>query len=307
MRYAFFGTSTFSVAILEKLVSDFYRPELVVTQPDRPAGRKRILTPPPVKAVCEDHCLPILQPANVREAEKALTELKLDLLIVAAYGQIIPKHILQLARLGAINVHASLLPHHRGASPIQTAILNGDRSTGITIMQMDEKMDHGAILFQKSLPISSTDTYRSLQAKLSTLGADVLAKTLPDISASRMRAYPQNESEVTYTRLLTKADAQINWQAAAETTDHQVRAFYDWPLAWTTLSSGKKMNILKAQPVQLEKPLPPGTLIIQNDQAAIACGQGALLLQEVHVEGKQKTAGDVFARGYHTLNGTQCR
>lgn len=307
MRYAFFGTSSFAAAILEKLLSDFFYPVLVVTQPDRPAGRHRTLTAPAVKMVCQDHNLALQQPEQIASLSQVLNELQLDLIIVAAYGQIIPKSVLEIPRLGAINVHASLLPYHRGASPIQAAILAGDEATGVTIMRMDEKMDHGDSIFQKTLPIEPTDTYRTLHSKLATLGSDVLAKVLPDIVNGRLSPTPQDHEIATYTKLIDKDMARLSFQDSAVINDRKVRAFYDWPLAWTVLPNGKRLNIIAAQPVELQNPVEAGTIVIDKDAVAIACASGALLLKEVQVEGKQKTAGDVFARGYHALHGQRCQ
>lgn len=307
MRYAFLGTSTFAVAILEKLHSDFFYPIAVITQPDRPAGRKRDLLPSPVKIAAQHHSLPILQPERIASIAEDLKAMDLDLLIVAAYGQIVPREILASARLGAINVHGSLLPRHRGASPIQAAILAGDTETGVTIMLMDEKMDHGDILFEKSLPIAATDTYRSLHTKLATLGAEVTAKILPDFLAGRLKPVPQPHEQATYTKRIDKNAARISWNDSAMVNDRKIRAFYDWPLAWTILPNGKKMNIISAVPVQLQDAsVPAGMIVMDKNACAIACSSGAMLLKDIQIEGKPKTTGEIFARGYHALHGQFC-
>ena len=208
-----FGTSIF-VAILEKLISDFFI-QCLLSQPDRPAGRKQILTAPPVKHVCETHRIPLLQPERVIDALAAIEKAKPDLIITASYGQIIPLSVLQSAALGAINVHTSLLPKYRGASPIQSAILAGDTETGITIMNMDAGMDHGPILLQKALSIGDEETAVSLHSRLATLGADMLAKCLPDYASGRLKPVPQDHRAATFCKLIKKEDARIQWSSDA--------------------------------------------------------------------------------------------
>jgi methionyl-tRNA formyltransferase len=306
MRIVFFGTSEFSVAILEKLISDFFYPVLVVAQPDRPAGRKQTLTPPPIKHVCETHRISLIQPETVADATQKIADAKPDLIITASYGQIIPSAILDLARLGAINVHTSLLPLYRGASPIQAAILNGDAVTGITIMKMDAAMDHGPILLQKTIPIGENETAVSLHARLAALGADCLTKILPDYEKGRIVAVEQNHARASFCKLIKKSDAAIDWSKDATTIKRMVLAYTDWPYAWTILPNGKRMQIISAREHSNPNSLKPGELHLEQDQAFIGTGDGALELFDVRVEGKEQTTAADFARGYHTLSGKHC-
>lgn len=308
MRIVFFGTSEFSVAILEKLISDFFYPVLVVSQPDRPAGRKQTLTPPPVKHVCETHRIPLIQPERVIDALAAIEQAKPDLIITAAYGQIIPLTVLHLAPLGAINVHTSLLPKHRGASPIQSAILAGDAESGITIMNMDAAMDHGPILLQKALSIGEEETAVSLHARLASLGADMLAKCLPDYAAGRLKPVEQDHRAATFCKLMKKDDARINWSVDAIDISRMVRAYFDWPCAWTVLPNGKRLKILHARPVSsTEKNAQPGRMSIEGNRVFVDGLYGKLELLDVQVEGKERTVAEVFAHGYHQLSGQICQ
>ncbi|MBI4121917.1 MAG: methionyl-tRNA formyltransferase [Parcubacteria group bacterium] len=307
MNIVFFGTSEFSVAILEKLVSDFFYPVLVVAQPDRPTGRKQVLTAPPIKHVCLTHRLPLLQPERVIDALAEIAAAKPDLIITASYGQIIPAAVLDLAKHGAINVHTSLLPKYRGASPIQAAILNGDTHTGITIMNMDAGMDHGPIILQKGLEIGADETAVSLHARLATLGADTLTKVLPDYLAGRMKPVAQDHAAATFCKIIKKEDARVDWQKSAVEVSRLVRAYFDWPCAWTMLPKGKRLKIVKARPVDAPKiGLQPGELFIDNERAFIGCTDGALELLDVQVEGKEHANVTDFARGYHALSGQRC-
>lgn len=306
MKFIFFGTSEFSVAILEKLISDFFYPALVVSQPARPAGRKQIMTEPPIKHVCDTHLLKLLQPERVKDIEQTIAELKPDLIITASYGQIIPDSILSLAKHGALNVHTSLLPLHRGASPIQAAILAGDHETGVTIMKMDAQMDHGDIIIQRRTPIEPTDSAVSLHARLASIGADTLAKIIPDYVSGKLKATPQDHDSATFTKLIKKDDARLSFDRPVSDVERAVRAYYDWPCAWTVLPNGKRAKILQAAMDTGEDAAEPGTLVIKEDQASIACKDGFLRLIHIQVEGKNTTPAAEFARGYHNLNGQRC-
>jgi methionyl-tRNA formyltransferase len=306
MKFVFFGTSEFSVAILEKLISDFFYPVLVVSQPARPAGRKQVMTEPPIKHVCDTHQLKLVQPERVKDIQQMIADLKPDLIITASYGQIIPDNILSLPVHGALNVHTSLLPLHRGASPIQAAILAGDHETGVTIMKMDAQMDHGDILFQRKTMIEPNDSAVSLHARLANLGADTLTKILPDYISGKMKSIPQNHDKATFTKLIKKDDARLSFMRPVSEVERAVRAYYDWPCAWTMLPNGKRVKILHASAEEGHVDAVPGTLMLQDDHASIACPDGRLVLKLVQVEGKNTTPAAEFARGYHTLNGQAC-
>ncbi len=251
MKIVFMGTPEFSVAILEALINSNYEVAAVITNPDAPIGRKQILTPSPVKQLIANGKWPIevFQPATKSELlaiSHKLLAIKPDLAIVAAYGKIIPKNILDIPRYGTINVHPSLLPKYRGASPIQNAILNGDKETGITIMKVDEEMDHGNIISNLKTQISKVDTYDSLSQKLAISGAELLIKVIPDYISGKIKPVEQKHTEATYTKIIKKEDGKIDWSKSAEEIERMIRAFYPWPTAWTVWN-GKILKILEAE------------------------------------------------------------
>lgn len=301
MRYIFFGTDDFSGAILEKLMSDFFFPQFVVTQPDKPVGRKQVLTPPKIKMICEDHQIPVVQTDNLQSIKDQLKEANPDVFIVASFGQIIPQDILDIPYTGAINVHTSLLPEYRGASPIQQAIIDGKKETGITIMLMDAKMDHGPILFQQPIDISDSETGPSLFNKLATVGGEVLAKCLPDILSGKIQPKKQDHAKATFTKIIKKADAEIDWSKSAQDIDRLVRAYDEWPVAWTKLPNGKR---LKVYAVSLSDASgEPGELFVGNEKTTVYCGQNSLILEHVQVEGSKAISGTEFSRGYQKFSG----
>ena len=239
MKIIFMGTPEFSVTILDVLIDSDYEITAVITNPDAPVGRKQILTPSPVKVVAEKNKIPLIQLDEIRN-------LDVDLAIVAAYGKIIPKNILGIPRFETINIHPSLLPRYRGASPIQNAILNGDKKTGITIMKLDEEMDHGPILANGGLPIADSDTYESLSQKLAKIGAELLIKIIPEYISGKIKPIEQKHAEATYTKIIKKEDGKIDWSKSAIEIERMTRAFYPWPAAWT-IWNGKILKILEAE------------------------------------------------------------
>jgi methionyl-tRNA formyltransferase len=305
MKYVFFGTDNFSVAILEKLISEFYHPSLVITMPDRPVGRKQILTPPPIKEVCLDHDIPFAQPTNLDEIRDTVSTIKPEVFIVASYGKIIPEDLLQIPSIAPINVHTSLLPNYRGSSPIQNAILHGEEETGVSIMKMDQKMDHGPVYFRRSVPISENETYRSLHAKLAHVGAETLTKVLPDILEGKMQAEPQIHSEATYTKMITKNDAKIDWAMPAAEIERMVRAYYDWPIAWTLLPDGKRLKIISATASEKPRKEKPGMLSFSDEQVQISTSKGVLFPLEMQVEGKGIVDAQSFMAGYQRFANQQ--
>jgi len=251
MKYIFFGTPEFAAIVLEKLINTGYIPEAVICNPDEPVGRKQILTSPPVKRLIANsgQLIEIFQPVNksgLLAISRKLLAIKPDLAIIAAYGKIIPKEILDIPRYGTLNVHGSLLPKYRGASPIQHAILNGDKETGVTIMKIDEEMDHGNIISNLKTQISKVDTYDSLSQKLAISGAKLLIKIIPDYISGRIKPIEQDHSKATYTKIIKKEDGKIDWSKSAEEIERMTRAFYPWPTAWTTWN-GKILKILEAE------------------------------------------------------------
>jgi len=309
MRFVFFGTPHFSVAILEKLINSFYQPLLIVTQPDKPAGRNNILSSPPTKDVATYHDIPLLQPSSLADIQDDLNKLNLDLIIVAAYGDIIPESILKIPKFGVLNVHPSLLPHYRGASPIQAAILNGDKRTGTTIMKMDAELDHGEIVLQKKITITVDETFTSLQAKLAHISADVLVKIIPDYLSGRLKSYPQRHNKATFTKTIKKEDAKIDWHQPAKKISQMIRAYEAWPRAWTILPNDKRCQIIKARIAKEfvggEK-FKPGQIIFKNNKTAIFTKDLPLELLVVQIEGKDPISGEDFSRGYSNLSGLFC-
>ncbi len=286
-RIVFMGSPEFALPILKSL-ADRFDVVGVVTQPDRPAGRGKELTPPPVKKLAQELNLPIMQPQRLKdpEAMQQLQAWKPEVIVVAAFGQILRQAVLSLPPFGCINVHASLLPRWRGASPVQYAILNGDHETGITIMLMDPGVDTGPILSQHSIPILPEDTGGSLSRRLAELGAELLLETLPQ---------PQNENGATYAPLLSKEDGLLDFDKSAEVLARQVRAFNPSPGTYT-LWNDQILKIHMAHPTNVQSH-PPGRKLIYEGKPAIACAQGLLILDEVQPAGKRAMPGDVFLRG----------
>ena len=284
-RIIFIGTSSFAVPILEKLIEHKYQILAIITGLDKPSGRKKELTLSPVKQTGLKHKLSILQPKRISDLYDKISQLKPDLIITASYGQIIDKKILDIPHYGSVNLHPSLLPKYRGPSPIQTAILNGDQKTGISIMLMDEKMDHGPIISQKEIKISSNDTYQSLDKKLSLESASFLIKILPQYIKEQIKPQTQDESQASYSKMLTRQDGKIDWEKTTEAIERKVRAFYPWPGTWTDLN-GKRIKILKAKAIS------------KKQEASLPTGDGFLTLELVQPEGKKPMTGQEFFRGY---------
>ena len=303
LRLVFMGTPEFAVPSLQVLLEGMDQVVGVVTQPDQPSGRGMALHAPPVKVLAEAHHVPVFQPTKLR-VPGVLEHLQVwqpDLIVVAAYGRILPTTILTLPPLGCINVHASLLPKYRGAGPIQWAIANGETETGITIMQISEQMDTGDIFLQKALPIAANDTGGSLHDKLARLGAEVLREALRLLKAGQLTPRPQNEAEVTYAPLIKKEDGRINWNLDAVAIERRVRAFNPWPSAYTTLS-GKFLKIFAAQVESVPRSFQaaPGTIIeVTPVSVSVVTGNGVLTLLEVQLEGKKRLSTEEFLRGHH--------
>lgn len=296
-RVVCMGSPQFAVPTLRAL-AEHYPVVGVVTQPDRPAGRGRKVTPPPVKVVAQELGLPVMQPRRLRapEAFEQLQAWAPDIIVVAAYGQILRPNVLALPRYGCINVHASLLPRWRGASPIQHAILAGDRETGVTIMLMDEGLDTGPILSQRAMPIEPEDTGATLSEKLARLGAALLLETLPEYLSGALQPRPQPEEGITYAPLLKKEDGRLDFQKPAEVLARQVRAFDPWPGTFVAPWRGGTLKVLWAEAVQEPSP-GPGVRLVWQGFPAVGTSQGLLVLRRVQPAGKRPMAGDAFLRG----------
>ena len=315
-KIIFFGTPVFAAIVLEMLSKSKFKPAAVVTEPDKPVGRKQILTPPAVKVVAQKYNIPILQPEKIRNlklplgpelgVEGEIRNLKPDLMILAAYGQMIPSEILNIPTFGSLNVHPSLLPKYRGASPIQTAILNGDKETGVTIILMDEKVDHGPIITNdKKLITNNKITTEELSKELAEFGAELLIKTLPKWLAGEIRPMPQDDLQATYTRQIKKEDGKIDWQKTAEEIERIVRAYWPWPSAYTKLNE-KNIKIIKADILESECNERPGTVFLTSDKKiAVACGKNTLILQELQLEGKRPMGAQEFFNGHPEIIDSQ--
>lgn len=293
------GSPEFAVPVLSKL-ADQYLIVGVVTQPDRPAGRGRQITPPPVKLLADNLDLPVMQPRKLSEPEsfQQLQKWAPELVVVAAFGQILRQAVLDLPRFGCINVHGSLLPLWRGAAPIQAAILNGDQETGITIMRMDAGIDTGPILGQRSIPISPEDTSGELSSRLSKLGSELLMETLPGYLSGALAARPQDDLLATYAPMIKKEDGQLDFSLPAVELERKVRAFNPWPGAFTYLGE-QALKIHKSHVADVER-IAPGMRLIYQGLPAVSTGNGLLVLDELQLAGKKSQTGDVFLQGYRS-------
>jgi len=296
MKYIFFGTPEFAAIVLEKLINAGYIPEVVICNPDEPVGRKQILTPPPTKILAEKYGINTLQPEILANYKLQITNYKPDLAIIAAYGKILPKEILEIPVHGFINVHGSLLPYYRGASPIQYAILDGDKETGVTIMKIDEKMDHGPIIAKSELPIAESETYESLSKKLADLGAKLLIKIILDYVSEKIKPIEQDHSKATYTKIIKKEDGRIDWSKSAGEIERMTRAFHFWPTAWT-LWNGKVLKILEGQ-VLTGGAKKIGEIFLAGGNLAIKCGKDALIIKKLQLEGGKILMAKEFLNGH---------
>ena len=299
-KLVFMGTPAFSVPILEGLLEEGYEVAAVVTQPDRPVGRKKIITPTPVKEAAVKHGLLVLQPEKISGSEEMekIIALQPDVIITAAFGQFLPEKLLQAPVHGAINVHASLLPKYRGGAPVHYSIINGEKETGVTIMEMIKKMDAGGIYAQESLPITKQDDVGTMFEKLSALGKQLLLKTLPDILNGNLSPRPQDESKVTFSPNITREQEAIDWNKTAEEIDNQVRGMRPWPIAFTTYEQ-TRWKLLNVEALAEKTTAVPGTIIKKDKKNLwIACGkQTVLAIKELQPAGKGKQAVNEFLNG----------
>ncbi|MCL6457312.1 MAG: methionyl-tRNA formyltransferase [Gorillibacterium sp.] len=297
------GTPDFAVTSLVTLLEEGYNVIAVVTQPDRPQGRKRVLTPTPVKAAAVGLGIPVLQPERLRrpEAIAEVAALQPDLIVTAAYGQILPKAILDLPRYGCINIHGSLLPKYRGGAPIQYAVMNGEAVTGVTIMYMAEGLDTGDMLTKVEVPITDEDTAGTLFTKLSVEGAALLRHTLPELLAGKLQAEPQNEADATYAPTIKREDERIDWEQSARKVFNQIRGLNPWPVAFTLLN-GEVFKVQASHLPATGSAIPLGTvagtvLRANGSGIEVATGAGTLLLTEVQPAGKKAMEAAAFCRG----------
>lgn len=299
-KIVFMGTPEFSVSVLTMLFDEGHTIVAVVTQPDRPVGRKRVLTPPPVKVEALRLGLPIIQPEKLRgsaELEEIIA-LKPDLIVTAAFGQILPKELLEVPRLGCINVHASLLPKYRGGAPIHQAIMDGETETGVTIMYMVEKLDAGDIISQVIVPISDTDHTGSMFTALSVAGTALLKETLPSILNETNKQTVQDESLVTFARNISREQERIDWSKGGKAIYDQIRGLHPWPVAYTAFQ-GENVKIWWSEKIHTTDSSLPGTIIaIDSDRIIVKAGDDiAVALTDLQPAGKKRMPAGEFIRG----------
>lgn len=301
MDLVFCGTPQFAVPTLDALHNAGHRIQLVVTQPDRPSGRGNYLSVPAVKQRAVQLNIPVTQPEKLKHNQpfrEQLQALKPQVVVVVAYGRIIPPWMLALPRMGNFNVHASLLPKYRGAAPIQWAIANGEAVTGVTIMQLDEGLDTGPILSQRESAITSSDTTVTLAARLANLGADLMVEVLQGLVRGDVLAAPQDHAAATFAPLLRKEDGLIDFTRPAIEIHNRLRGFQPWPGAYTKFR-GKKLEIYVARPLHNTVNVPPGLVVLRDEQLLVGCGKNTLLeIQEVIPEGKKRITARAFVTGY---------
>ena len=303
-RIVYAGTPDFAVPPLEALVEAGYEVVAVYTQPDRPAGRGRKLKASPVKQAAERLGIPVYQPHSLRDPEEQdrLAGLEPDLMVVAAYGQILPREVLSLPRLGCVNIHASLLPRWRGAAPIHRAILEGDAETGVTVMQMDVGLDTGDMLAKRRLPIQAGETAGELHDRLAKLGAEALLEAMPGILAGELQGEPQDESQATYARKLEKSESWIDWHRPAEAIARQVGALNPWPVAQTEWD-GKILRIWRAEALERGSDVAPGRVIEARESGIeVATANGTLRILELQLPGKRPVSVADFVNA-HNIEG----
>jgi methionyl-tRNA formyltransferase len=297
VKIIFAGTPQFAAGALAALIRE-HQVIAVLTQPDRPSGRGMQLTASPVKQFALQHGLPLMQPASLKtkESQQALSQLDADLMVVAAYGLILPQPVLQLPRNGCLNIHASLLPRWRGAAPIQRAILAGDAETGITIMQMDEGLDTGDMLLKKTCSIEPTDNAQTLHDKLAHVGAEAIIEALHKMEQGKLIPEQQDSQQATYAAKLTKAEAQLDWKLDAVQLERAVRGYFPFPTAYTLLGD-TPIKILRAH-VAEGKPADPGLVIATNNgRILVACGKGVLALEVLQKPGGKALPVAQFVQG----------
>lgn len=330
-KIVFIGTPEFGEIILEKLIKHMpsfvlsphmpsfvlcfrgpFQPILVITAPDRPAGRDQILTPPPVKVLAEKYKIPVLQPEKIGNMKHRIEVKNPDFIVVAAYGQILPKEILEIPKYGCLNLHPSLLPRWRGPSPIQYTILAGDEETGVTIILMDEKMDHGPIIANSKKQIANGKiTYKELERELAELGGQLLVETIPKWLRGEIRPFSQDESRVTYSKILKRGDGKVDWSKSAKELERQIRALNPWPgsyCLWPKKDKERKLKILKAN-FSIQKSHGPfgirgKTFLAPDNEIAVQTGKDFLVIEELQLEGKKPITSGEFLRGHPDFIGT---
>lgn len=301
------GTPEFAVPSLEALIGAGYEVVAAVTQPDRPVGRKKTLTPPPVKVCAQAHGVPVLQFERIRrkEGREALTALQPDLFVTAAFGQILSKAVLDIPRLGTINVHASLLPQYRGSAPINWCIVSGERKAGVTTMMTNEGIDTGDMLLRDEVEIGENETAEELTERLSRLGAQTLLRTLRALEDGTLVRTPQNEAEASYQPMLTREMGEMDWSRSAQQLHDQVRGLYPWPGAYTTMDGGV-LKVWVSRVSDMKTDAAPGTVVRADAKEGlfVACGTGVLQIVELQAPGSKRMNARDYLRGKPMQTGT---
>ncbi len=309
-KIIFMGTPDFALPSLDALIkSDDFDVVLVVTQVDKKIGRKQIVTPPPVKVNALENNIPVLQPEKIKDIIDNLRKLEPDFIVVAAYGQIIPKGILDIPKYGPFNIHGSLLPKYRGAAVVQAPILNGDVKTGITIIKMEAGLDTGPILKQAEIILDKKETSESLFDKLSKLGAEILPEALISFANGKLKLEKQDESKASYVKMLKKEDGKIDWTKSAVEIERMVRALNPWPGAYAQIKDKKEkirnIKILKVKNDTSDtQKYKVGEVFLEKNILAVQCGDGAIVVEELQMEGKKKMSAKEFLQGHKDFVGT---
>lgn len=307
IRTVFMGTPEFALATLEGLIAAGLELVGVYTQPDRPSGRGKQLSAPPVKQLAEAHGIPVYQPLKLRlpEVVAELKALAPDLIVVVAYGQILPKSVLDIPRYGCINVHASLLPKYRGAAPINQAIIDGETETGVTTMYMDVGLDTGAMLVRRTTPIGPFETAGEVHDRLALLGRDAMDETLTRLCAGTLVGETQDDTSSCYAPMLKKEQGLIDWNRPAREIHNRVRGLDPWPGAYTQLA-GEPLKLARTRPEAEPHALPPGTVLgADRDGVRVACGEGTLTIGELQLPGRKRLPAAEFLRGCPLPAGTR--
>ncbi len=300
MKIVFMGTPDFAVTSLTKLLNDpFYEVAAVFTQPDKPVGRKRILTPPPVKAEAAAHGIPVYQPVTMRDGKAAeiLRGIAPEVIVVVAYGKILPQEVLEIPAQGCVNVHGSLLPKYRGAAPIQWAVLNGEKTAGVTTMLMDTGLDTGDMLLKAETPIGENENYGELFLRLADIGADLLDATLKGMDAGTIKRKKQDDAFAVYAPMLDKSMCPIDWSKSAQEVHNQIRGLCPWPVA-TTVLNGKVLKVYASLLCGETISGKAGEVLESGKKLVVACGSGAIELTQVQYDGGKRMAAQDFLRGH---------
>lgn len=305
MKIVFMGTPDFAAGALKSLIEAGHEITAVVTQPDKAKGRSQELLPPPVKVVALEHGIPVLQPVRIKRPEEVekLKQYPADIYVVAAFGQILSQEILDIPEFGCLNIHASLLPKYRGASPIQHVIIDGEEKTGITIMQMDAGLDTGDMLYQKEIVISPKDTYASLHDKLMVLGGEAIVEALPLLEQGKLVPRKQEDALSCYAHMIDKTMGELDFTKSAEILDRLIRGLNPWPSAYTTYH-GKQLKVWEAEPVKSPKAGKPGEILaVEKDAVLVAAGSGALRITSLQLSGKKRMSAHDFLLGVRMTPG----